>query len=209
LSDKCINHPEKNAFTKCDSCGRSYCEECLQKSGDKYYCYHHGCQLVLKIENQKKSQSVEFVNPTELKKASILLRIINFIIDVVIFRAVMTLTLDQLFSKQFINQENFTMTDIIIFFSQIILLILYFFIFESLFQKTPAKFITRTKVVDLKGDKPKMRTFLLRSILRFLPFEIFSVSFNDKTWWHDRLSKTIVVQEKSFVVDYEENDLDD
>ncbi len=68
----------------------------------------------------------------------------------------------------------------------------YYFIFEVAFQRTPAKFITRTKVVTLDGAKPDAAAIAVRTLTRFVPFEPFSGVLD--SWWHDRWSKTEVVE---------------
>jgi hypothetical protein len=71
---------------------------------------------------------------------------------------------------------------------------LYYFIFESLFQRTPAKFLTRTKVVNNYGTKPTVGTIALRTLIRFVPFEEFSFLGDRVYGWHDKWSKTYVVK---------------
>ncbi|RYJ41332.1 RDD family protein [Flavobacterium beibuense] len=69
---------------------------------------------------------------------------------------------------------------------------------ESLTQRTIGKYITGTKVVMQDGSKPKIGTILLRSLCRFIPLDAFTF-FGDKSrGWHDSLSKTYVVDAKSF-----------
>lgn len=69
--------------------------------------------------------------------------------------------------------------------------ICYYPAFEYFFQKTPAKFITKTKVVTYDGNKPKFITILGRNLARLIPFEPLSFLFGKG--WHDTLSKTLVV----------------
>jgi len=69
----------------------------------------------------------------------------------------------------------------------------YFFFMEAAFGQTIGKFVTRTKVVDLNGEKPTLGRIALRSICRFIPFDPISFLFQDRVFWHDSLSKTRVV----------------
>jgi type II secretory pathway pseudopilin PulG/uncharacterized RDD family membrane protein YckC len=69
---------------------------------------------------------------------------------------------------------------------------LYYFICESLWQRTLGKFITKTKVVMTDGSKPDAVHIFGRTLSRILPFEPISFLFSH-TWWHDKLSKTYVV----------------
>jgi uncharacterized RDD family membrane protein YckC len=77
----------------------------------------------------------------------------------------------------------------------ILLIFLYYFLFETGFQRTPAKFITRTKVVMQDGSKPSNRSIALRTLVRLVPFLVFSMS-SDRTCWHDRWTGTRVVDSK-------------
>ena len=70
----------------------------------------------------------------------------------------------------------------------------YFVIMESLFQRTLAKFLTRTLVVNANGARPSFGQIVGRSFARFIPFEAFS--FLDGKYpvgLHDSLSGTHVV----------------
>ncbi len=70
--------------------------------------------------------------------------------------------------------------------------VLYHFIFEYLFGKTPGKFITKTKVIDVDGNKPDFKTLLVRNFSRLIPFDALSFLLSDRGW-HDSISKTHVV----------------
>jgi uncharacterized RDD family membrane protein YckC len=62
--------------------------------------------------------------------------------------------------------------------------------------KSLGKLITRTRAVTENGTRITFRNALLRSLCRCIPFEAFS-AFGTPTYpWHDRLSKTLVVDEK-------------
>jgi uncharacterized RDD family membrane protein YckC len=78
---------------------------------------------------------------------------------------------------------------------------LYYIFFESIWQSTPGKWITKTKVVLIDGTKPGFSKILVRTISRFIPFDNFSFLFNNTPrGWHDRISKTLVVP-ASYTVD--------
>lgn len=78
-----------------------------------------------------------------------------------------------------------------------LLIIIYYIIFEYFFQKTPAKFITKTKVVSQSGDRASLLNIVGRTFARYIPFEAFSFLSNKyPIGWHDKLSKTIVVSDK-------------
>jgi|TARA_B110000091_G_C13489197_1_gene339502 uncharacterized RDD family membrane protein YckC len=70
---------------------------------------------------------------------------------------------------------------------------LYYFVFEYFFQKTPGKFLTKTKVIDAYGKKPEIGTLIVRSLIRMVPFE--PLSCLSDLGWHDRWSETWVVSD--------------
>ncbi len=72
--------------------------------------------------------------------------------------------------------------------------IIYYIFFESLFRKTPAKYLTQTSVVSLSGEALKFEDIFTRTFSRKIPFN--PLSFFGTMGWHDSISKTMVVQEK-------------
>lgn len=73
----------------------------------------------------------------------------------------------------------------------------YFSLFEIATGRTPAKFITKTKVVDENGNPASFESILIRSLCRFIPFEAFSFLGGEPViGWHDSFSKTRVVVTK-------------
>jgi uncharacterized RDD family membrane protein YckC len=75
----------------------------------------------------------------------------------------------------------------------IVLYIIYFIYSEIAWQQTPAKFITKTKVVTYAGEKPSSKQIIGRSFARLIPFDNFSFIAEHPRGWHDKLSKTLVV----------------
>ncbi|HXC07181.1 MAG TPA: RDD family protein, partial [Bacteroidia bacterium] len=74
-----------------------------------------------------------------------------------------------------------------------------FYLFcEYKWQRTPGKYLTRTVVIDAWGNKPDLRTLMLRNLIRIVPFEAFSCLGEDhgSRGWHDRWSETWVVKEQ-------------
>jgi uncharacterized RDD family membrane protein YckC len=69
----------------------------------------------------------------------------------------------------------------------------YYIFFEHVFNATPGKMITRTRVVRLDGGKPSVGQIIGRTFSRFVPFEAFSF-LGSSSGWHDRWSKTRVVR---------------
>lgn len=70
----------------------------------------------------------------------------------------------------------------------------YYAIMEIRFQKTVGKFITKTKVVKINGDKPDNSDIIARTFYRLIPFDRISFLFV-KNGIHDYLSKTNVVKD--------------
>lgn len=73
------------------------------------------------------------------------------------------------------------------------IILAYYIFFESLFGWTPAKLITRTKVIGKSGTKPNLNEVIGRTLLRLVPFEILSYMGKSALGWHDRWSGTMVV----------------
>jgi uncharacterized RDD family membrane protein YckC len=76
-----------------------------------------------------------------------------------------------------------------------LLQVVYYMMFEGVFQATPGKFLSGTRVVNADGSKPPVTGILKRSLSRLVPFEPLSVLFNQS--WHDNWSDTHIVNEKS------------
>ena len=112
-------------------------------------------------------------------------RLANYVLDYIgcfifIFAIAFVLALTGLADK-----INSTVLGLLLFFS-------YYLLFEGIWARTPAKFITKTKVVMHDGSKPDFMHILGRTLARIIPFEPFSF-FAGPIGWHDSLSKTIVV----------------
>lgn len=85
---------------------------------------------------------------------------------------------------------------------------LYYLIFESIWQRTPSKWITKTKVVRLDGTKPRFSQILGRTFSRLVPFEQLSFLVNkNPIGWHDRWPRTLVVPASYTPADVEKIDV--
>lgn len=116
-------------------------------------------------------------------------RLGNSIIDIILYRIAVFLFLIPFADTDFVQvlAENEGANLLL----GVFLLFLYYFVFEAAFQRTPAKFITGTKVVMINGSKPDAGTIAKRTLSRFVPFEPLSGSKG--IWWHDRWTRTRVV----------------
>lgn len=72
--------------------------------------------------------------------------------------------------------------------------IAYYALMEIKFQKTVGKFVTKTKVVKMNGEKPTDGDIITRTLCRLIPFDRLSFLFV-KNGFHDYLSKTKVVKD--------------
>lgn len=73
---------------------------------------------------------------------------------------------------------------------------IYYIVSESIWSKSPAKFITKTKVVNNRNKKPSFGQIIGRTAARFIPFEAFSfLSSKHPRGWHDKISGTKVVDD--------------
>jgi hypothetical protein len=78
-----------------------------------------------------------------------------------------------------------------------ILLYPFYYIFcEYHYQFTPGKLISNTIVINENGERPELRTIILRTFARYVPFEPFSCLGDDSWGWHDRWTKTYVIDKK-------------
>lgn len=69
----------------------------------------------------------------------------------------------------------------------------YYIFFEYHFQWTPGKLISNTIVIDRNGERPEFKIIILRTFARFIPFEQISCLGQNSWGWHDRLTKTYVI----------------
>ena len=121
------------------------------------------------------------------------IRFLNFIIDYILFRvfaAIVGVMAVILFGDAGIEFLE-SLPDIAI---GIPLYLSYFLLFEGLSGRTPAKFMTGTKVINEQGEPPSFSQILGRTLCRFIPFEGFSFFGTPCRGWHDRFSRTFVVK---------------
>jgi hypothetical protein len=85
---------------------------------------------------------------------------------------------------------------------------LYYIFFEYYYQWTPGKLISDTIVVDKQGDKPDLRTIILRTFARLVPFEPFSCLDSNSWGWHDRWTKTYVIEKNDLATLREKSGLE-
>ncbi len=82
----------------------------------------------------------------------------------------------------------------------------YFFIMESLTNKTVGKYITKTKVISQEGNRLTEWKIFIRSLCRLIPFDTFSFLGENGRGWHDSISKTYVVDIAKYEAKKKSND---
>jgi uncharacterized RDD family membrane protein YckC len=125
-------------------------------------------------------------------------RYLNFLIDLLLQLVILYfLTFIYIIILHKIPQINFIS---FIYYSVLdfVILILYYTLSEGLWGKSPAKFITHTKVIRENGQSLTFYITLLRTLCRCIPFDALSfLFFKNPKGWHDSLSKTIVIDERN------------
>ncbi|HKJ41836.1 MAG TPA: RDD family protein [Sunxiuqinia sp.] len=124
---------------------------------------------------------------TKNKLASKNLRIINLITDSLVVSLVGGIAPDFLRHSGVITSGT---EKLILLFS----VICYYLLSETLTATTIGKRITKTKVVTVDNEKPTFKHILLRTLLRFNPFDLFSYAFGLSVGSHDYYSKTRVIR---------------
>ena len=79
----------------------------------------------------------------------------------------------------------------------VVIMLAYYVLFESLWGRTPGKWICGTRVMDERGLPASFTQVLGRTFARLIPFEALSLLFSsddDPRGWHDSLPKTRVVR---------------
>lgn len=176
-----------------------YCRHCgkeIEKSSK--FCTYCGKSIIKTDMDSENTGSGhrDTVKDSEkdLIPASSTKRLINFFVDMVfyyLFAFAFGFLVVVLFGANSVNDENSTVLSLLA-------VLTYFVLFETLFGKSIAKVFTKTKVVRMDGTKPAFGAIILRSICRFIPFDIFSFFGSNPVGWHDSLSKTRVVDDKLF-----------
>ncbi|XMO88190.1 RDD family protein [Algibacter sp. AS12] len=78
------------------------------------------------------------------------------------------------------------------------LLFIYYFMMESLTDRTLGKYVTKTMVVMVNGEKPTNQAIVKRSLSRMIPFDALSFLGTNGKGWHDSIANTYVVDVAKF-----------
>lgn len=80
----------------------------------------------------------------------------------------------------------------------VVILFLYYFLTETYFSRTFAKYFTKTIVVNKDGSRPSKRAISIRTLSRFIPLEGLTFLSGDLRGLHDLFSDTYVVRKHEF-----------
>jgi uncharacterized RDD family membrane protein YckC len=79
-----------------------------------------------------------------------------------------------------------------------VMLFLYYFLTETYFSRTFAKYFTKTIVVSKDGSRPNKRAISIRTLSRFIPVECLTFLGTNVRGLHDLFSDTYVVRKHEF-----------
>jgi uncharacterized RDD family membrane protein YckC len=149
------------------------------------------------MEQQSLLTSLEF-NPV---LASTGKRFLNYLIDLIVFYAIMFL-LGMLLATQIYEwrlETDETTATLKLELIAIFIMLLYYLLCEAFSKgRTIGKFVTGTKVVNEDGTDITINTALLRTLCRLVPFEPLS-TFGGRPW-HDKWTRTYVIDVKQTAV---------
>ncbi len=131
-------------------------------------------------------------------------RFLNYIIDLIFYIIVYTLFITTIQVIEELIFDDYYITDFInsmpTIFDRISPYLFYFlvnFIFEKYTNgRSIGKIITGSKVVMIDGSEPTTKDYLIRNLCRVIPFD--ALTFLGSNGWHDKISKTTVVNKKAF-----------
>ena len=124
-----------------------------------------------------------------MKEVGIGTRVLNFLVDTVLIFFI-SFGLYKWWSF-YVMYWHFKFFPFYIFFAATI--VFYYTIFESIWSRTPGKFVSMTKVRTASGGKAAWYRIILRSIIRITVIDCFFIPFIGRTL-HDALSNTRVVE---------------
>jgi len=132
------------------------------------------------------------------RKASMTRRFFNFLLDEIVYQLIMFILFIPLLRSFFTDPTKISFGISYLF--SFLIFFLFYFGFEAIFQRTPGKMITGTRVIMEDGSKPGPVAIALRTLIRFVPFDTISIytgveKSKTNTLWHDRWTGTRVVSQ--------------
>lgn len=138
----------------------------------------------------------DFEEEISLEPATPGQRLLNFIIDVIgcyIFLFIVAFILGVFLALGGSNLAYYSESTITIYLITLFIFTTYYTLFEGLTKgRSLGKLITRTQAVYENGSPINFKAAFIRSLCRFIPFEILSILGGRP--WHDSISNTIVVK---------------
>jgi uncharacterized RDD family membrane protein YckC len=147
---------------------------------------------------------------TEYLDAPKILRFVNYILDVIIvYIFIILLAVALIFLAAIAGNEAVILwmqnvDDLVGTIIFLVFYIFYYWITETLFSRSIAKFATGTIVVRADGSRPDSIDILRRSFCRLIPFDGLSFLLSSPGGFHDRISDTYVVRKKELEEDMNE-----
>lgn len=119
------------------------------------------------------------------------MRLINVLIDLLIIYVLFMSGL--LINASIHKPSDEQLTPLVVGGMLLLLTLFYYFVFEYITKRTPAKWITGTKVITKRGTSPTLKQILIRTLTRFLPIQIWLLFRNKRMYLHDKWSHTMVI----------------
>ena len=162
---------------------------------------------VEQVESEFKTK-IEEKKQLNDKTVNSLIRFVHFIIDTIawfIIAGILVIILAGILTviswgtSEYLNPESESFISLIAYTVFLVSYICYYYIMEVKYQKTIAKFITKTKVVTNNGSEPDKGDILARTFCRLIPLDRISFLFS-RNGFHDRLSSTQVIKDEKIII---------
>ena len=138
-------------------------------------------------------------------KANKGLRIANYFIDLATVVIILIIIITVIYLVLELFAINFSEDNIILDLLMYLGFVGVYFLMEVITKgRSVGKYITGTKVVMIDGSEPLVKNYLIRNLCRLIPFDQLSFLFGGG--FHDTISKTTVVNNKSFEVNLSQQD---
>lgn len=150
---------------------------------------------------EQETNVLDEYNEIRYEFAAVWQRLVNFVIDVVAFYALMFIAgaVAGLVTMAIVPEFNSTgaggSIQLLFLFIYFLIIILYYTLLEGSKGKTLGKLVTKTKSIQIDGSPLGYKKAFLRSLCRFIPFEFISVFFGGMMW-HDQWTYTMTVKDK-------------
>ncbi|ABG58864.1 RDD family protein [Cytophaga hutchinsonii] len=163
-------------------------DEMKSKSLDEIYIEKTYSHLERGVDGVIREVARTYKQKLNVKTIKPGLRFVHFIVDGIALQLILSVPKIFFFS----NPQLLALISLLL----IILYPVMYIFFEYKFQQTPGKMVTNYVVINEYAEKPSLRICILRTVIRFIPFEAFSCLSSPSRGWHDRWTKTYVVEKK-------------